>query len=37
VGHTVHNLARIMAGDLEDFLSAVRTQLRAEELQQEAT
>jgi peptide chain release factor 1 len=36
VGHTVHNLARIMAGELEDFLSAVRTQLRAEELQQEA-
>jgi peptide chain release factor 1 len=33
VGHTVHNLARIMAGDLEDFLSAVRTQLKAEELQ----
>ena len=32
VGHTVHNLAKIMAGELEDFLSAVRTQLKAEEM-----
>lgn len=35
VGHTVHNLSRIIAGDLEDFLSAVRTQLRAQALTEE--
>ena len=34
VGHTVHNLVRIMAGDLEDFLSVVRSQLKAAEMQQ---
>ncbi len=32
VGHTAHNLARIMSGDIEDFLSVVRTQLKAAEL-----
>jgi peptide chain release factor 1 len=35
VGHTVHNIQRIMAGDLEPFLSAVRTQLQAERLAEE--
>jgi peptide chain release factor 1 len=34
VGHTVHNLARIMAGDIDDFLGAVRTQLRAAEMKE---
>ena len=34
VGHTVHNIARLMAGDLEGFLSAVRTQLQAEALKE---
>ena len=33
VGHTAHNLAKILAGELEDFLSAVRTQLKAEQMQ----
>jgi peptide chain release factor 1 len=32
VGHTVHNLAKIMAGDVDDFLGAVRTALKAAEL-----
>ena len=32
VGHTVHNLARILSGDLEPFLGAVRTALKAAEL-----
>ena len=32
VGHTVHNITRIMAGDLEPFLGAVRTALKASEL-----
>jgi len=32
VGHTVHNLAKIMSGDVDDFLGAVRTALKAEEL-----
>ena len=36
VGRTVHNLARLMGGDLDEFLSSVRTALRAEELQQTA-
>ena len=32
VGHTVHNLARLMTGDIEPFLSVVRTKLQAEQL-----
>jgi peptide chain release factor 1 len=32
VGHTVHNLHKLMSGDLEDFLGAVRTALKAAEL-----
>ncbi len=32
VGHTVHNLAKLMSGDLEDFLSAVRAAIKAAEL-----
>jgi peptide chain release factor 1 len=32
VGHTAHNLPRILAGDLEPFLSVVRTQMLAEQL-----
>ena len=32
VGHTVHNLPRIMAGDIEPFLGAVRSALKAAEL-----
>ncbi len=35
VGHTVHNLSKIMAGDIEGFLSAVRAALSAEKLAQE--
>ena len=35
VGHTVHNLAKIMGGDIEPFLGAVRTALKAEELAQQ--
>ncbi|MDP2342462.1 MAG: peptide chain release factor 1 [Deltaproteobacteria bacterium] len=35
VGHTVHNITRIMSGDLEPFLGAVRTALKAEELSQQ--
>jgi peptide chain release factor 1 len=31
VGHTVHNLHKLMSGDLEDFLGAVRTALKAVE------
>ena len=34
VGHTVHNLDKIMAGDLEDFLSTVRAALKAKDLVQ---
>ncbi len=33
VGHTVHNLPKIMAGELDDFLGVVRSALKAEELQ----
>jgi peptide chain release factor 1 len=33
VSHTVHNLQKIMAGDLDDFLGVVRSALKAEELQ----
>jgi peptide chain release factor 1 len=36
VGHTVHNLAKIMGGDIEDFLSAVRSQLKAAEMSENA-
>ena len=32
VGHSVHNLQRIMTGDIEDFLSAVRSQLKATQM-----
>lgn len=32
VGHTVHNLHKLMSGDIEDFLGAVRTAIKAEEL-----
>jgi peptide chain release factor 1 len=32
VGHTVHNLHKLMSGDLEGFLGAVRTALKAAEL-----
>jgi peptide chain release factor 1 len=32
VGHTAHNLARLMTGDIEPFLSVVRTKLQAEQL-----
>jgi peptide chain release factor 1 len=37
VGHTVHNLDKIMGGDLEDFLSAVRAALKAKDLVAPAT
>ena len=36
VGHTVHNLAKIMGGDIDDFLGAVRSALKAEELAADA-
>ncbi len=32
VGHTVHNLAKLMSGDIEDFLGAVRAAIKASEL-----
>ena len=32
VGHTAHNLARVMQGELEDFLAVVRTKLQAEKM-----
>ena len=33
VGHTAHNLTRIMAGDIDDFLGVVRSRLQAEALE----
>ena len=32
VGHTVHNIQKIMTGEIEDFLSTVRSQLKAAEM-----
>jgi len=37
IGYTRHNLPAVMAGDLEDLLSALRTYFRAEALKQQET